>query len=129
MLRLLCQVCGDQAERSEHGVLWLLKDHREDWKNWPEDMAVTEPPVCRRCVGVASRLCPALRRGAALLWAQEFPVVGVHGPIYRSNGVVTVPFNGERRLVAYDDPAVRWVCAISQVRKLNGCTLISTDEV
>src|SRR3989442_68826 len=35
MRRLLCQVCGGPADRTQDGVLWLLPDHREDWPGWP----------------------------------------------------------------------------------------------
>nr|WP_157529495.1 hypothetical protein [Kibdelosporangium sp. MJ126-NF4] len=129
MLRLLCQVCGSPATRSDNGILWLLKDHRDDWPNWPADMAVTEPPICMACAKVASRLCPALRPGAVLLWARTFPVVGVYGPVYRSTGVVRVVSSEEQRIVTYGDPAIRWVCATSQIRRLNDCTIVSMDTL
>src|SRR4051812_9793935 len=31
MRRLLCQVCGEPAERTSEGMLWLLLDYRQDW--------------------------------------------------------------------------------------------------
>ncbi|WP_176946603.1 hypothetical protein [Lentzea fradiae] len=49
---LLCQVCGGPADRDDEGVLWLLRDHRDDWRHWPEGMGST---------GTAH--LPALRRG------------------------------------------------------------------
>jgi hypothetical protein len=76
MRRLLCQVCGGPADHTSDGVLWLLKDHREDWPGWPENMAVTEPPVCAPCVRVASRLCPALRKGAVTVRVRHCPEFG-----------------------------------------------------
>jgi hypothetical protein len=80
MQRLLCQVCAGPANCTEDGALWLLKDHREDWPSWPDGMGVTEPPVCVSCVGLSLRLCPALRKGAAVVRAGSFVVAGVHGP-------------------------------------------------
>nr|CEL15905.1 conserved hypothetical protein [Kibdelosporangium sp. MJ126-NF4]CTQ93830.1 conserved hypothetical protein [Kibdelosporangium sp. MJ126-NF4] len=61
MRRLLCQVCGGPADRTADGVLWLLKDHRGDWVDWPDSMAVSEPPVCVPCVRMSARRYPALR--------------------------------------------------------------------
>jgi hypothetical protein len=69
-------------------------------------MAVTEPPVCQPCVRTASRLCPALYRGGSLV-----PV---------AVDVTTVP---------YDDPAVRWMRAVSLVRELGDCTLVTRGEL
>lgn len=59
---LLCQVCGGPADQTDDGVLWLQRDHRDDWPRWPEGMASVEPPICLSCVPVARRMCPALRR-------------------------------------------------------------------
>jgi hypothetical protein len=119
MRRLLCQVCAGPADRTGDGVLWLLKDHREDWPSWPDGMAVTEPPVCVPCVGAAVRLCPALRRGATTVRARDFPVAGVYGELYRGG---TTPVGAAT--VAYHDPAIRWVLAAALVRELKGCRLV-----
>lgn len=45
MQRLLCNVCAQPADRSDDGVLWLLRDFRDDWPNWPQGMGAVEPPV------------------------------------------------------------------------------------
>lgn len=126
MRRLLCQVCAGPADRTADGVLWLLKDHREDWPGWPQGMGVTEPPVCLPCVRLSVRVCPALRRGAVAVRARRFPVAGVRGGLYAGRrrpvpvGEATVDFN---------DPAIRWVRAASLLRKLGDCTLIDPDEL
>lgn len=127
MLRLRCQVCSSPADQTDDGVLWLLRDYRDDWRGWPEGMASVEPPVCVPCVAVALKLCPALRRGAVAVRVGEFPVVGVRGALYRSGlfGPVAV----EAVNVSYDDPVVRWVVASALVRELQDCTLVPIEEL
>jgi hypothetical protein len=127
MRRLLCQVCGGPADVTNDGVLWLLKDHRTDWPGWPENMAVTEPPVCLPCVLVATRACPALRSGATAVRARSSPIVGVHGLLYRSGNPAPSPI--EEAIIAYDDPGVRWARAMTLARELHYCTLLDTDEL
>jgi hypothetical protein len=127
MTRLLCQVCGEPADRDAGGVLWLWKDHRDHWPGWPNGMLVTEPPVCVPCVGLAVRLCPALRHGAVAMRVRRFPVVGVYGTRYRrgSHGPTAVNLAN----VSYDDPAVRWVQADHLVRELSDCSIVELDEL
>ncbi len=126
MSRLLCQVCAGPADRSDGGLLFLLKDHRQDWPGWPDEMAVTEPPVCLPCVQLSARVCPALRRGAVVVRAGRFEVVGVYGPLFTGGPVPDLV--GKVKLY-YDNPAVRWVLAMNLVRELWDCTLIELDEL
>lgn len=127
MRRLLCNVCARPADETDDGVLWLLKDHRNDWPNWPEAMAVTEPPICAPCVRLASRLCPALRPGAVALRVRRAPLTGVRGMLYRSGGWVPVPMHDET--IAYDDPRIRWVRAVNLVRELHHCTFVPLEDL
>lgn len=120
MRRLLCQVCGGPADHTEDGVLWLLKDHRDDWPQWPDGMGVTEPPVCVPCVRTSLRLCPALRKGAVVVRAGSFMVAGVYGALYRTGRKLS---SAGQAAVPYDDPAVRWVRAVSLVRELRDCVI------
>ena len=126
MRRLLCQVCAEPADQNDDGVLWLLRDHRDDWPGWPESMACTEPPVCVPCVAVSMRLCPALRRGAVAVRVREFEVAGVRGAFYRKGmfGPVAV----EDVNLTYGDPGTSWVVASALVRELRGCTLVPLTE-
>lgn len=126
MSRLLCQVCAGPADRTDDGVLFLLKDHRTDWPGWPDTMGVTEPPVCLACVELSARLCPALRRGAVLVRAGRCEVAGVPGGLY--TGGLPPRCVGET-IVSFDNPAIRWVRASALVRELFDCTLIELDEV
>ena len=126
MLRLLCQVCAGPADQTDDGVLWLLKDHRNDWPGWPNRMGVTEPPTCLSCVHESITRCPALRRGAAVVRARHYPVAGVRGVLYRGSGR---PVAVDEATVAYDDPTIRWIRAMNLVRQLNGCTIIPISEL
>jgi hypothetical protein len=125
MQRLLCQVCAGPADCTEDGVLWLLLDHREDWPAWPDGMGVTEPPVCVSCVRVSLRLCPALRKSATVVRAGSFVVAGVHGLRYQGGHAPTALGSAT---VAFEDPAIRWVRAISLVRELQDCVILSLAE-
>lgn len=126
MRRLLCQVCGGPADRDETGdVLWLWKDHREDWPGWPEGMWVTEPPVCVPCVGLAVRLCPALRGNAVTVRVRRCPVVGVYGTRYRRG--LRSPVAVELVNLGYDNPAVRWVQADHLIRELRDATIVPVE--
>lgn len=97
MQRLLCQVCAGPANATKDGVLWLLKDHQADWPSWPNGMGVTEPPICLPCAQTSIRLCPALRKGAAVVRASSFTIAGVHGTLHRGGrtlravGTTTIP--------------------------------------
>jgi len=128
MRRLLCQVCAAPADQSDDGVLWLLKDHRTDWPGWPATMAVTEPPVCAACVPVATRLCPALRRGAAAIRVRRYPIIGVRGRLHRAAGGGLLVETGEAS-VRYDDPTVRWLRAFNLLRELHDCTIVPLEDV
>jgi hypothetical protein len=127
MRRLLCQVCASPADETDDGVLWLLKDHRDHWPDWPEKMAVTEPPVCAVCVPVATRLCPALRTGAVAVRVRRYPIFGVRGVLHHREG---------RKLIAshldnarYDSPIVHWMLATNLLRELRDCTIVSLEDV
>lgn len=126
MRRLLCQVCAGPADRTDDGVLWLLQDHRDDWPDWPNRMGVTEPPVCVPCVRTSVRLCPALRRGAVAVRARSYPLDGVHGALYRPG---SPPVMVGTASVSLDNPAVRWMRAVSLARELHGCTFVPLDEL
>lgn len=128
MRRLLCNVCGGPADRAEDGALWLLSDLRDGWPSWPERMGVNEPPVCLPCVRVASRMCPALRKGAVAVRAREHPIAGIHGLVYRTTGTVW-PEPVEHTNVAYGDPASRWVVASKLIRELRDCTVIPLESL
>ncbi len=126
MRRLLCQVCAGPADRNDGGVLWLMRDHRDDWPCWPDGMGAVEPPVCAACVALSLRLCPALRRGAVAVRAAEFEIAGVRGALYRKGDVDRGPVAAA--IVTYDDPDVRWIVASALVRELRSCSVVPFEE-
>lgn len=128
MRRLLCGVCGKPANRSDEGVLWLLRDFRDDWPGWPDEIGATEPPVCLPCVPLASRMCPSLRKGVVAVRVRHAPIAGVRGALYRSGGGL-IPESSGDITVAYEDPLVHWVRAINLVRQLRDCTLVEVDAL
>jgi hypothetical protein len=126
MRNLLCQVCGGPADRNDDGVLWLLRDFRDDWQGWPNQMSVTEPPVCQPCVHLSMKLCPALRRGAAVIRARQHPIVAVRGSLHVGQ---QFPRPVKDMTVHLDNPTVRWVKAVNLVRELQDCTLFEVSDV
>lgn len=128
MRRLLCQVCGEPADRTDEGLLWLLPDYRQDWTTWPEGMGNVEPPICRSCVSVSVRLCPKLRRdGGAVVRVREYPIVGVRGLLYAPGPTEPIVVNDE--VIGFDDPLIRWVRAVGLVRQMLGCRLVPLEEL
>lgn len=127
MRRLLCQVCAGPADRTEHGTLWLVPDFDDNWPNWPEGMAATEPPICISCAQESIQLCPTLRKRHAIFRVRHSPVSGVYGVRYRPGKVF--PELIDDVIVAFDDPAIRWVCAGQLVRELFDCIAVDPDEI
>lgn len=127
MRKLLCQVCAGPADQNDDGVLWLLRDHRDDWHGWPEAMACVEPPICAPCVATSVQLCPALRRGAVTVRVREFEIAGVRGVLYRKG--TFGPFAVGAANLTYDDPDVRWLVASALIRELRGCAFVPLDEI
>lgn len=127
MRQLLCQVCAGPADQNDDGVLWLLRDYRDDWPNWPEGMACVEPPVCAPCVSTSVRLCPALRRGAVAVRVREFDVVGVRGALYRKG--TSASFVVDAANLTYDDPDIRWLIASALIRELRECVVVPLEEL
>ena len=125
MRRLLCQVCGSSADRTEQGVLWLLGDDRGDWADWPEEMAATHPPVCLPCAHAAVRLCPYLRRKFVAVRVRRPEVSGVHGRLYEAFGAATKA-SGDV-IVRFSDPAINWVQAFELVMCLRECTFVDLE--
>jgi hypothetical protein len=127
MRRLLCQVCAGPADRTDEGVLWLMRDHRGDWSGWPVGMANVEPPVCLQCARLSVRLCPALRRGVVAIRSRDSPIAGVRGALYQSVGVSLVVTG--QAIVATEDPAIRWVRATNLVRQVRDCTIVPLTDL
>jgi hypothetical protein len=119
---LLCQVCGDHADISPDGVLWLLPAETAHWPGWPNACTVSEPPVCAACVDLAVRHCPTLKRGHLLVRARRYSVHGVSGLLYRASQ--PHPVITGQVTVSHADPTIRWVLATKLVRALDECEIL-----
>jgi hypothetical protein len=121
MRHLLCQVCAGPADHNEQGALWLLRDHRKDWSNWPEDMGNGHPPLCLRCARISVRVCPWLRPGYVAVRAHS-AIVGVSGALYTADS--PFPRFAATTTVAYGDAACRWMRAGQLLRTLRYCAMV-----
>jgi hypothetical protein len=122
MRRLLCNVCAGPADQNDQGVLWLVRDYRDDWPDWPNEMGVTEPPVCLPCARLSVHNCPALRQGYAAVRVGHYTVGGVYGQLYQPGR--SHPIKTTVDIVAFEDPAINWTLATQLVRHLTDCTII-----
>jgi hypothetical protein len=127
MRLLLCQVCGRPADRNADGVLWLLPDYYQEAEGWPENYDLAEPPVCLACVPIATRLCPALRKGFLGIRARHAPISGVRGLVYQP--ARPAPILLRDYLVRYDNPTIRWTLADQLLRTLQDCTPVDLDHL
>ena len=119
MRKLLCQVCGEPADTTDDGVLWIMPDKGE---TWPESALVGEPPICLPCLRLSVRLCPALRTGHVVLRASVFSLYGIDGIRYRPSRPYLTPV-GEATL-PFHDPGIHWTLASKLVRELRECDIL-----
>jgi hypothetical protein len=119
MLRLICQVCAEPADRSEQGMLWLLPGSHVSGADEQDDgIATTQPPLCRQCARISSRMCPALRDSHVALRARSH-VYGVTGVVFRPGHpfprMTATDYDG---VVPFSSPAIAWTLATHLVRVL-----------
>ena len=124
--KLLCQVCGNPADRTHNGTLWLLQDHRDDWPHWPENMAATEPPICLPCAHISRRACPALRRSHISVRVGHSTLSGIYGILYQTADPLPQPITDVT--LPFTDPAIPWTRAGQLVRQLHNCTIVNLDD-
>ena len=125
--RLLCQVCGEPASRTEQGVLWLIGEHNASTGTWPEGIHTSHPPVCLPCAAAALRECPQIaanRNALRVLNPQPHGVIGTWWAYNRRTGGYETAA-GE---VAYSDPRRVQIIADQVVISLSGCTPIDIQQ-
>ncbi|WP_436501449.1 hypothetical protein [Actinokineospora sp. HUAS TT18] len=122
MRKLLCQVCAGPADQTGDGLLWAVRDYRDDWPGWPNGMGVTEPPICLPCLRYSARACPALRRGHVVIRARHYGVAGVHGLRFRAGEAAPEP-DGVA-VVSFGHPDAAWTQASTLVRELLDCAVV-----
>jgi hypothetical protein len=129
MQRLLCQVCAQPADRTEHGELWLVPDTEIGRSaDWPDGMATIHPPLCRPCARVSVRMCPALRPRFVAIRARS-RVCGVSGVVFGPGQRFPRPLDDDDdEIIQFGDPTIRWVQA-TLARNLYQCALIDPNEL
>jgi hypothetical protein len=129
MEQLLCQVCGQPADRDERGVLWLIESPDEDgFDEWPEGLMTTHPPVCQPCLDVAQSTCPHLLRGSAVLRVARPEIAAVWGRRYMPGGLVPRLLDPEGEAVLVDSLTAGWTLASQYVMELVGCTVLLVPQ-
>lgn len=124
MRELLCQVCGNPADKTGNGVLWLFSDSVRNCPGWPDNFLATEPPTCLRCARWSISACPMLRRGHVALRVREWREHGVHGTVYRWGNPSPRPIPTGDSVVEFDHPVISRTVAAKLVRELGGCTVV-----
>ncbi len=123
MRRLLCQVCGEPADRNDQGVLWLLGQAD---RPWPGEESTGQPPICLRCAHAASRICPHLRGDTLALRVRHAPIAGVLGLLYIPSR--RGPIRAGATTLRYTDPGVRTLQARQLIRNLLDCTVVELEQ-
>lgn len=121
---MLCQVCGEEPDEDEHGVLWLLPSSVASLR-WAADAIRTPyPPICLRCKENSLRMCPPLRERHTVLRVTDVDVYGVRGILHKIRGHELRPC-AFKETVSYHDPRVSLILAIQQVLSLNSYRVVS----
>lgn len=130
MLGLLCQVCGQPADDTDQGTLWLIpgSDVREG--EALDGRATIHPPLCGPCARISVSMCPALRAGFLLVRARS-QVAGVTGVVFRpAYPFPRLAFDDEYPdVVSFDDPVVAWTLACQLVRELVDVTVLDLEHL
>jgi hypothetical protein len=128
MSRLLCQVCAQPADHTEHGTLWLVPgDEVGGWADWPEQMTTIHPPLCLACARISVRMCPALRSGSVAVRAHS-RLRGVNGVVFEPAGRYPgLAVTDRAEVIPYEDPEVAWVQAVLLARLLYNATVVDLD--
>jgi ferredoxin len=125
MTRLWCQVCGQPADHTSEGYLWLTGEDPNDQDNWPDPLETADPPLCAPCAVKAVQMCPMLRRCHTALRVQKVTPVAVRGSLYQ-------PCHPEPLLlgavaVYLDDPRAHWMRAGQLIVALDQFTITTLD--
>ncbi|MFD7447163.1 hypothetical protein [Streptomyces sp. NPDC059909] len=130
MRKLLCHVCGNDADRTDLGVLWLLDNTAANCPpGWPEEELTVHPPLCLGCAAQAARQCPELeKKGFTALRVRDPQPYGYRGKLYARNldrhaSPFPILARGTENL-AFLDPLLPWLLAAQSILCLVGCTIV-----
>ncbi|WP_433890892.1 hypothetical protein [Streptomyces sp. CA-111067] len=119
MQRLLCQICGGPADRTDQGTLWLIDARARSLL--PVAEITTHPPVCLPCAHRSVRACPHLRPEWVALRVRTAVPYGVNGILYQPAhpapvqvGTADFPFHSAR---------LPWVLASQLIMRISDFTV------
>ncbi|WNI15349.1 hypothetical protein [Actinacidiphila sp. ITFR-21] len=125
MQRVLCQVCGNQPDHNDDGVLWLMGRTEYERDPWPAPIESPHPPVCLPCAVTAVTLCPHLRDHYTALRVRRFHPSGVFGALH-------IPGPLRPRIIAAEtlalsDSRLRWMQASQLIMRLADYRVVDLD--
>ncbi|CAM5278518.1 hypothetical protein BOQ63_001070 (plasmid) [Streptomyces viridifaciens] len=126
---LRCQVFFTEADWTDKGVLFLLRDVRgaeETPASWPEGAVTLHPPLSLDGAAWSVLACGHLADGwVAVRVADPDPEYGYCGTLYQPSPAGPVPTSeGKAATVPYNNPVVGWLVASAQAALLRGCTIV-----
>ncbi|MFF9547965.1 hypothetical protein ACF1B4_30775 [Streptomyces albidoflavus] len=124
MEHLWCAECGQPPGRNDDGMPWVLAAPTPE-PTW-EGVNTEVPPICETCLGRVLSTCPSLSAGHVVLRVHEAPVVGYRGTLHPRPGQTSQPKADTFVPLISDD--CRYLIAISLVRQLFGCTVITSHH-
>ncbi|MEU2874151.1 hypothetical protein ABZ769_33985 [Streptomyces olivoreticuli] len=128
MTSLRCQICVQQASRTDAGYLFLQSRHPEDPKEpgWPEGTLTAQPPLCLKHGVLSGEECVHLASAGFIALRSRRPrLYGVTGTRYRLNGTFSLePVTDEHVTVPYGDPTAAMFLASQLVRRLGDVTVV-----
>jgi hypothetical protein len=133
ILRLLCQVCGHAARLLPCGrMLWLIDgSEAENATGRPAEIALTDPPVCPGCAGVAVANRPGPRTrftAVAVVRPRFWGYLGtLYGPDPERPGLPAALESGVH--LRHTDERLPWLLARRFVAGLTGVEAIEPNGV
>ncbi|WP_066955314.1 hypothetical protein [Streptomyces lushanensis] len=125
MRKLLCQICGGPSDRGPEGTLWLVGEDAEDPELRKPGYVTTHPPLCVPCAVTSVGVCPHLRTRYLALRVRTFALTGVHGALYRPDGLFPVAYSAEG--ASFGSRRLSWVLATQLVMEFGEFTVVDLD--
>jgi hypothetical protein len=127
MSRLLCQVCGETADHTERGSLWLLPAQEAVTFDGENGLLTRHPPLCLPCARMSVQVCPGMKSGYMALRAHS-TVYGVVGTIYRplkQAPWMEIDVENTGDTVPFDHPAIARTQAHQLIRMLTNVSVVN----
>ncbi|MFZ4144596.1 hypothetical protein ACOZDZ_28385 [Streptomyces griseoincarnatus] len=126
MQTMLCQVCMQPA-RTPLGFVFLAGPRDQGRKQ--SSVLTNQPPVCRKHVRAAARLCPHLEGDPTVFLVRSAPLYGVTGTLYGMAAHKVRVIAQPDAPPPYGHPNLGTFLASQLVRRLSSFRLIVLDEL